>query len=83
MVSDVTRVSRGDIAVTRFASTQLIPLLDVAGALVCETGASLCSLATLARECTIPMVICERAGVILCDGDVITVDGRSGIIRRQ
>ena len=81
MAEDVARVQRGEVAVLAASAPRLTQLLAVAGALVCEAGGPLSNLATAAREARIPTVVgASRATWAIEDGDMLTVDGGTGMV---
>lgn len=54
---------------------------DQAAGYVCELGGPLSSVATAARESGTPMAVgVQRATSIIVDGEVITLDGASGVV---
>src|SRR5437588_2994256 len=79
---ELSRVSPGDILVTRVAGPALSHILPRVGGVVAELGGSTSHLASLARERGIPMVL----GVLdatsrIPDGAQVAVDGVAGIVR--
>lgn len=81
-VSDLDHVQRGDILIVPDASPEWIVASPTAGALITETGGALGSLATLAREHGIPLVVgASGAFNRIPDGTHIEVDGSSGEVR--
>jgi pyruvate,water dikinase len=58
------------------------PLFTNAAGLILECGGTLSHGAVVAREMSIPAVVLRDACTLLRDGDVITVDGRNGIVSR-
>jgi len=78
----MSRVSRGDILVTKVAGPALSHILPHVAGIVSERGGSTSHLASLARERGIPAVL----GVIgattrIPDGAQVAVDGVAGIVR--
>jgi len=79
---ELSRVSPGDILVTRVAGPALSHILPRVGGVVAELGGSTSHLASLARERGIPMVL----GVLdatrrIPDGAQVAVDGVAGVVR--
>ena len=79
---ELARVAPGDILVTRVAGPALSHILPRVAGVVAELGGSTSHLASLARECGIPMVL----GVLdatraIPDGAQCAVDGVAGIVR--
>jgi phosphohistidine swiveling domain-containing protein len=58
------------------------PLFTNAAGLILECGGTLSHGAVVAREMSIPAVVLRDACTLLRDGDIITVDGRNGIVSR-
>jgi pyruvate,water dikinase len=78
---DVGLLRRGDILVCATARPAWIPLLSIAAGIITETGGSLSTLAISAREYGIPAVVAvDGATTRLQDGQLISIDGASGVI---
>jgi len=79
---ELSRVSPGDILVTKVAGPALSHILTKVAGVVAERGGSTSHMASLARERGIPMVL----GVLdatqrIPDGSQVAVDGVAGIVR--
>jgi len=79
---ELSRVSPGDILVTRVAGPALSHILTRVAGVVAERGGSTSHMASLARERGIPMVL----GVLdatqrIPDGSTVAVDGVAGVVR--
>ena len=73
---------RGKFSATRAADPGWTPLFINAAGIVLEIGGALQHGAVVAREYGIPCVSgVENATEVLRDGQVVTVDGSSGIVR--
>lgn len=71
----------GEILVAPTTSPDWIPILRRASALVTDSGGITCHAAIVSRELGIPSVVGTRiATQVLYDGQVVTVDGRRGVI---
>jgi phosphohistidine swiveling domain-containing protein len=80
--ADLTRVRLGDVLVAEGTDLDLIPLLQMAGAIVTEEGGLLSHAAVLSRELRIPCVIeIPRATALLTDGYEVYVNADAGIVR--
>jgi len=79
--SEFERLRAGDVLVCKITTPAWSPLFAIAGAVVTETGSLLSHAAIVAREHGIPTIIATgNATRKLRDGDVVTVDGTSGIV---
>jgi pyruvate,water dikinase len=75
-------LEHGEVLVCSATDANWAPLFGVAGALVTDTGGSLCHAAVLAREYRLPAVVgTHTATVQLQTGQRVEVDGLSGRIR--
>jgi phosphohistidine swiveling domain-containing protein len=75
-------LERGEVLVCPATDPNWAPLFGVAGALVTDTGGSLCHAAVLAREYHLPAVVgTHTATAQLHTGQRVEVDGLSGRIR--
>lgn len=80
-VSELARVGKGDILVTRQTDPSWTPAFARLSGLVLETGGVLAHGASLCREFNVPCVtVVERATRLIHDGDMITVNGGLGIV---
>ncbi len=81
-LADAGRLMKGDILVAPTTAPAWTPLFATAGAVVTDTGGVLSHSAVVAREYRIPAVV--GAGVattVIRDGDLIEVDGDTGVVR--
>ncbi len=75
-------VEEGDILVSPMTTPDLLPAMQKAAAFVTDEGGITCHAAIVAREMKKPCIIGTKiATQILKDGDVVEVDGNSGIVR--
>ncbi|MEK7866314.1 MAG: PEP/pyruvate-binding domain-containing protein [Planctomycetota bacterium] len=80
---DPSLLREGDVLVVGFADPGWTPLFPRARALVMEVGGMMCHAAVVAREMGVPAVFGVRGAMArLSDGEVITVDGDQGTVRR-
>jgi phosphohistidine swiveling domain-containing protein len=81
-VSELNRLQKGDILVTRQTDPAWTPTFAHLGGLVLETGGVLAHGASLCREFDVPCVTTvERATSRISDGAMLFVDGGQGIVR--
>jgi phosphohistidine swiveling domain-containing protein len=82
-LADADRLEPGDVLVCVMTSPPWTPLFGLAAAVVVETGDMGSHPAIAAREYGIPCVVgCEAATRSIADGELITVDGVEGTVRR-
>lgn len=75
------RVEPGDILVSRSTTPPWTPLFSVIGGLVSDAGGVLSHGAIVAREYRLPAVMgTKHATSVIEDGQLITVDGDSGVV---
>lgn len=79
--SDFSQAQPGDIIVCPYTDPAWTPLFRIAAAVITETGGALSHAAIVAREHAIPAVLSvPNATTRIRDGELITVDGTTGII---
>jgi pyruvate,water dikinase len=77
-------VEEGDVVVAASASSLWVTGFWTAGALVTEAGGLLSHAAIVAREMGMPAVMgVQDATDLLMAGEIVTVDGGAGTVRRQ
>jgi rifampicin phosphotransferase len=80
---DFPKLQPGDVLVCPFTDPAWTPLFSLAAAVVADTGGPLSHAAIVAREYGIPAVLgTETATSELNDGDLASVDGNEGVVRR-
>jgi phosphohistidine swiveling domain-containing protein len=78
------KLRAGEVLVCPETTAQWAMLFPSVGALVTERGSLLSHPAVLAREYGVPAVVATRsATTFFADGDLITVDGSAGTVRRE
>lgn len=81
-LDDASKLQPGDILVTPFTEPPWTPLFATAGAVVTDQGGVLSHTAVVAREYRIPAVVgTGSATSVFQDGQLIEVDGNTGIVR--
>ncbi|HET7520157.1 MAG TPA: PEP-utilizing enzyme [Candidatus Limnocylindria bacterium] len=79
---DFERIQPGDIIVCPSSNPSWVPLFSIAAGLVTDTGGVLSHAAVVARELGLPAVVGTREGTTtIRDGQLIEIDGSSGIVR--
>lgn len=77
------KVEPGDILVTQATDAGFVPVIEKCAAVVTEAGGLTSHAVLVGLEYGIPVVVgVEAATAIFSDGEVVTVDGRRGLIYR-
>ena len=80
--ADFDRVAPGEIVVARASNPGWVPLFGIAGGFVTDTGGVLSHAAVVAREFGLPAVVGSgEATTRITDGQIIEIDGTTGLIR--
>ncbi len=75
------RFEDGDVLVAKFASPDLLPFMQKAGAIIVEEGGLTGLAAIFGMQYNIPTVVdTMRASKVIKDGSIITVDSTTGIV---
>lgn len=81
--ADFGKLRTGDVVVCPETTAEWSVLFPCVGALITDTGGLLSHPAIIAREYRVPAVLATGDGTRrLRDGDMVTVDGDNGIVRR-
>jgi pyruvate,water dikinase len=79
---DFGKVGPGDIIVAPSSNPSWVPLFTIAAGLVTNTGGVLSHAAVVAREFSLPAVVGTReATVRITDGQIVELDGTTGLVR--
>lgn len=74
-------LQRGEVLVAPMTNPDWVPTIRRAAALVTDGGGMTCHAAIVARELGVPCIVGARtATTALRDGEVVTVDGSSGLV---
>ena len=77
--SEIDRLNKGEILVTKFTDTGWTPKFAIISGIVTEYGGILCHAAIVSREYGIPAIVnCHDAMSKIQDGQTITIDGSTG-----
>jgi pyruvate, water dikinase len=80
--SEGKSLQAGDVLVAPMTNPDWVPTMRRASALVTDGGGLTCHAAIVSRELGIPAIVgARRATEVLHDGQLVTVDGRSGLVR--
>lgn len=78
---EIDKIKKGDVLVTEMTTPDFVPAMRRASAIVTDTGGRTCHAAIVSRELGIPCVV--GSGTATHDlkrGQVITVDGKKGLV---
>ncbi len=79
--SEIDKVLQGDVLVTEMTNPEFVPAMRRAAAIVTDTGGRTSHAAIISRELGIPCVVGSgTATSVLKTGQMITVDGRKGLV---
>ena len=79
--SEIDKIMEGDVLVTEMTTPDFVPAMKRAAAIVTDAGGRTCHAAIVSRELGIPCVVGSgTATTTFKDGQVITVDGKNGIV---
>lgn len=79
--SEIKRVEKGDVLVTEMTTPDFVPGMKRAAAIVTDTGGMTSHAAIVSRELGVPCVVgAAGATGILKEGELISVDGSSGVV---
>ncbi len=80
--SEIHRLQENDILVTRFTDTGWTSKFAILSGIVTEYGGILCHAAIVSREYGIPAIVsCHDVMSKIKDGQTITIDGATGIVK--
>ncbi|MGA7923105.1 MAG: phosphoenolpyruvate synthase [Thermoplasmata archaeon] len=77
--AETDKLAAGEILVTTMTTPDMVPAMARAAAIVTDEGGITCHAAIVSRELGVPCVVGTRTATrTVGDGDIITVDGKSG-----
>jgi pyruvate, water dikinase len=80
-VAEVARLLTGEVLVAPMTNPDWMPAIRRAAAVVTDSGGATCHAAIVSRELGVPCVVgTGTATSVLHDGDLVTVDGTTGIV---
>jgi pyruvate,water dikinase len=78
-MSDLNKVEKGDILITKMTSPDMVPAMKKAAAIVTDEGGLTCHAAIVSRELGVPCIVgTGNITTLVKDGDIITVDASHG-----
>jgi len=82
-LKDLGKIKKGDVLVTGMTSPDMVPVMEIASAILTDEGGITSHAAIVSRELGVPAIVgTEEATKILTDGEKITVDGSNGVVYR-
>jgi pyruvate,water dikinase len=82
-LDQLDKVAAGDIIVTEMTTPDMVPAMKRAAGIVTDEGGMTSHASIVSRELGVPAVVgTETATGVLADGEVITIDGEKGLVRR-
>jgi len=79
--SEIDQILVGDVLVTEMTTPDYVPAMKRAAAIVTDAGGRTCHAAIVSRELGIPCVVgAGTATTTLKAGQVVTVDGKNGVV---
>jgi len=78
---DIDKLQKGEILVTRMTNPDFVPAMQRAAAIITDEGGITSHAAIVSREMGVPCVVgTKEATKKLKDGEIVTVDGSSGLV---
>ncbi|HVZ67621.1 MAG TPA: phosphoenolpyruvate synthase [Patescibacteria group bacterium] len=78
---EISKIKKGDILVAKMTNPDYVPAMKIASAIITEEGGRTSHAAIVSREFGIPAVVgASRCLSLLKDGDIVTVNGKTGEI---
>lgn len=79
--AEIDQILEGNVLVTEMTTPDFVPAMKRAAAIITDAGGRTCHAAIVSRELGIPCVVgTDVATTALKDGQVVTVDGKNGIV---
>jgi len=80
-ISELNKIQKGDVLVTKMTTPDMVPAMQKAGAIITDEGGMTCHAAIVSREMGTPCLVgTEIATKILTDGQIVTVHATRGIV---
>ncbi|MCX8026418.1 MAG: phosphoenolpyruvate synthase [Thermodesulfovibrionales bacterium] len=80
-VKDISRLEKGEVLVTEMTTPDWVPAMKKASAIVTNLGGKTCHAAIVSRELGVPCIVgSKNATEVIPDGQIVTVDGKKGIV---
>ena len=77
--SNIDKVKKGDVLVTKMTNPDFVPAMKIAAAIVTDEGGSTSHAAIVSREMEIPCIVgTGNATQVLKEGEIVTVDAVDG-----
>ncbi len=80
-LTELSKIEKGDVLVTRMTSPDYVPAMKKAVAIVTDEGGITSHASIVSRELGIPCIVgSEKATQFMHDGDLVTVDATNGVV---
>ncbi|MCX8069015.1 MAG: phosphoenolpyruvate synthase, partial [Thermodesulfovibrionales bacterium] len=80
-VKDIVRLEKGEVLVTEMTTPDWVPAMKKASAIITNLGGKTCHAAIVSRELGVPCIVgTKNATELIPDGNLVTVDGKRGIV---
>ncbi|MEE9525972.1 MAG: phosphoenolpyruvate synthase [Candidatus Woesearchaeota archaeon] len=80
-VSELDKIEKGDVMVTRMTTPDMVPAMIKSAAIVTNEGGLTCHAAIVSREMGTPCIVGTRnATEVLKEGDIVTVHATHGVV---
>jgi len=78
------KIKKGDIFITPMTSPDFMVTIMKSAGIITDFGGILCHAAIVAREMGIPCIVgAKNATSVIKDGEIISIDGESGIVYKD
>ncbi len=79
--TEVGRIQKGDVLVTKMTMPDMVPAMQKAGAIITDEGGMTCHAAIVSREMGTPCIVgTEHATGLLKEGEIVTVHATRGLV---
>ncbi len=83
LASEMEKMQQGEILVSYATTPEIVPAMKKASAIITDMGGMTCHAAIVSRELNIPCVIGTKVATkLLKDGDRVSVDAASGVVKK-
>lgn len=80
-LTELGKIQKGDILVTKMTTPDMVPAMQKAGAIITDAGGLTCHAAIVSREMGTPCLVgTEHATQLLKEGEIVTVHATRGLV---